>query len=113
MEKYDGLGAFHEKDRHGNTLREDGKVLVPGDAAPVQFGTAAELMDLLANSARVRESLTWKVTQFSLGRPLGASDAPLVQQIHQEAQKNGGTWSAIITAIVRSDLVRMTRTESN
>lgn len=112
LEKYDGLGAFHTQDRHGNTLREDGEVLFPGDSKPIAFETAAELMDLLASSDRVKESLTWKVTQFSLGRPPGAADAPLMQQIHQDAQKNGGTWTALLTAIVHSDLVRMTRTES-
>jgi len=112
LEKYDGLGAFHEKDRHNNTLREDGEVLFPGDEKPVTFGTAAELMDLLAKSGRVQESLTWKVTQFCLGRPLGAADAPALQDIHQAARKNGGTWTALLTAIVQSDLVRMTRTEA-
>ena len=32
--------------------------------------TPAELMDLLAASERVRETMTWKLTQFSLGRPM-------------------------------------------
>jgi hypothetical protein len=100
------------KDHHGNSLREDGEVLFPGDAKPISFKTSAELMDLLAKSDRVGESLTWKVTQFSLGRPLGSDDAPIVQQIHRAAQKNGGTWPSVITAILTSDLVRMTRTES-
>ncbi len=112
LEKYDGLGSFHVKDHHGNTLREDGEVLFPGDAEPVKFTNAAELMDLLAGSDRVAESLTWKVTQFSLGRPLGAADAPHVQKIHEISQKNGGTWPALITAIIASDLVRMTSTET-
>jgi hypothetical protein len=112
LEKYDGLGTFKVKDHHGNSLREDGEVLFPGDAKPISFKTSAELMDLLAKSDRVGESLTWKVTQFSLGRPLGSDDAPIVQQIHRAAQKNGGTWPSVITAILTSDLVRMTRTES-
>ncbi len=69
LEKYDGLGSFQMKDHHGNILREDGEVLFPGDAEPIAFANASELMDLLAKSDRVAESLTWKVTQFSLGRP--------------------------------------------
>ena len=68
-------------------------------------------MDLLANSDRVRETLTWKVTQFALGRPLGAADAPIVAQIHAECQQHGGTYSSLITAIVTSDLVQQIRTE--
>lgn len=112
LEKYDGLGSYFEKDHHGNTLREDGEVLFPGDAKPTPFKSTGELMDLLAKSPRVQESLTWKVTQFSMGRPLGSADAKTVLNIHRTARTNGGTWSALIKAIVTSDLVRMTRTES-
>ncbi len=112
LEKYDGLGTLHEKDRHGNPLRQDGEVLFPGEAKPVAYKTSAELMSLLAGSDRVRGALTWKVTQFALGRPLGAADAPVLARIHREAQKNGGTWAGLLTAIVTSDLVRTTTTEA-
>ena len=44
----------------------------------MRYRTSAELMDYLAKSDRVAESLTWKVTQFALGRPLTAVDAPVV-----------------------------------
>ena len=109
LEKFDGIGAFHDRDHHGNALRDDGEVLFPGTAKPVKFQTSAELMDLLAGSDRVRESLTWKVTQFSLGRPLTASDAPSVTTIHKVAQAGGGTYSSLITAVVLSDLVLRTK----
>ena len=66
-------------------------------------------MNLLAASERVQESLTCKVTQFALGRPLVASYAPTVTTIHKSAQQNGGTYSALLTAIVLSDLVQTTR----
>jgi len=113
LEKFDGVGAFHEKDRHGNALRDDGEILFPGAAKPVQYKSSAELMNLLAKSERVRESLTWKVTQFALGRPLVAADAPVVAAIHQAAQAKGGTYSSLITAIVMSDLVQQSRTEKD
>ncbi len=109
LEKFDGIGAYHDKDNHGNKLRDDGEVLFPGEAKSVQYNSAAELMNLLAASERVQESLTWKVTQFALGRPLVASDAPTVTTIHKSAQQNGGTYSALLTAIVLSDLVQTTR----
>lgn len=111
LEKFDGLGAFHEKDEHANQLRADGEILFPGAAEPVKYKSSAELMDLLAGSDRVRETITWKVTQFALGRPLVAMDAGTVKRIHETAQKEGGTYPALITAIVMSDLVQMTRTE--
>ncbi len=112
LEKFDGLGAFHDKDEHGNELREDGEILIPGAAQPIKYQSSAELMNLLAESERVRETLTWKVTQFALGRPLTAADVRTVQEIHKSSQQNGGTYSNLITAIVMSDLVQMTRTEA-
>lgn len=113
LEQFDGLGAFHDTDEHGNKLRDDGSVLFPGDEQPVAYKSSRELMDLLAKSDRVRESFTWKITQFALGRPLRAEDAPFVAEIHRAAQQAGGTYSHLLTAIVTSDLVLTTRTETN
>ncbi|MBT5706842.1 MAG: DUF1585 domain-containing protein, partial [Verrucomicrobia bacterium] len=103
----------HEKDEHGNELREDGVILFPGTADSIAYSTSAELMNHLAESDRIKESLTWKLTQFALGRPLGFDDAANVDKIHREAQKNGGTYQSLIAEIVKSDLVRMTPTETN
>jgi len=111
LEKFDGVGVFRETDEHGNRLREDGSILMPGDSKPVTFQSSAELMNLLAGSDRVRETMTWKLAQFSLGRPLGAADAATIRSIHQSAWKNGGTWTDLITALVTSDLVMLTRTQ--
>ena len=111
LEKFDGLGAYHDEDEHGNRLRDDGEILVPGSAKSVKYDSAAELMNLLANSDRVSQSFTWKITQFALGRPLVAEDAAIVDRIHTTARQNGSTWKAVMTAIVESDLVRNKRTE--
>ena len=111
LEKFDGLGAYHEVDEHGNKLRDDGKILFPGTAKTVSYKSSSELMDLLAGSDRVSQSITWKLTQFSLGRPLVAADARIVDGIHQASEKAGGTYASLITAIVLSDLVQLTRTE--
>ncbi|MFP6900608.1 MAG: DUF1585 domain-containing protein, partial [Opitutales bacterium] len=54
----------------------------------------------------VRETLTWKVVQFAMGRPLGAEDARIVAEIHKASQKGGGTYQSLVTAIILSDLVR-------
>ena len=106
MEKFDGLGAYRQADKHGNRLREDGEVLFPGRPEPVAYKSSAELMDLLASSTRVRETLTWKVVQFAMGRPLGAEDARHVTKLHKAAQQGGGTYQSLVTAIILSDLVR-------
>ena len=113
LEKYDGLGAFGDQDMHGNRLREDGTMLIPGAAKPVAYKTSAELMDLLAGSPRMKQTMTWKLTQFALGRPLGQRDAAILEEIHRSAEENGGTYTSLITAIVMSDLVQMTRTEKS
>ena len=97
----------------GNKLREDGQILFPGTAKPVQYNTSAELMNLLAGSDRVSQSFTWKIAQFALGRPLGQPSALALVKIHQEAQKSGGTYVSVIRAIVKSDLVQKTKTESD
>jgi hypothetical protein len=112
MEKFDGVGAFHQADEHGNQLREDGEILFPGTAKPVAYKTSAELMNLLATSDRVRESMTWKLTQFAIGRPPTAADAAVIEQIHKESQQGGGTYASTIKAIVLSDLVQKTRKEN-
>ena len=69
-------------------------------------------MDLLAKSPLVQENLTWKVTQFALGRPLVGSDTPHIEKIHAQAQKDGGTYKAILKAIALSDYIQSTRTEA-
>ena len=111
LERFDGLGTYREVDEHGNPLREDGNILFPGEGKPVTYNSTGEMVKLLAGSDRVRESLTWKVTQFALGRPLGAQDAAVVADIHRKAQEGGGTYASLMTAIVLSDLVQRTRTE--
>jgi len=105
LEKFDGLGTYREKDQHGNQLHEDGEILIPGTAKPLDYETSAELMNLLAASKRVQESLTWKVVQFCLGRPLLAADAREVRRIHEVSQTQGGTWKSTIAALATSDLV--------
>lgn len=113
LEKYNGLGAYHEHDEHGNALREDGEILFPGQREPVTYDSALELMDLLASSKRVEQSIIWKLVQFALGRPLGAEDARSVEKIHADAKSAGGiTYQNILSAIITSDLVRTTRTEA-
>lgn len=113
LEKFDGIGAHHEKDEFGNVLRDDGEILFPGAEKPVKYRSSGELMDLLATNDRVRESITWKVTQFALGRPLGVADARSVKAIHAASQEQGGTYQSLVSAIVTSDLVMMNRPPSS
>jgi hypothetical protein len=113
FEKYDGLGTFMAQDRHGNSLREDGEILFPGDAKPIAFDKTAELLDTLAKNERVSETLTWKIAQFALGRPLAAPDRIEMAKVYEKMRKKNGTYRDVVTALVMSDLVRTTRTVVN
>ena len=118
LERFDGLGGYAENDEHGNKLREDGEVLFPGQPKPTSYASISELMDLLATSDRVKETLTWKVTQFAIGRPLTSADSDIVKEIHRNAEQiakdqgvDGATYRSLVTAIALSDLVQTTQTE--
>ncbi|QDT06865.1 Planctomycete cytochrome C [Rubripirellula lacrimiformis] len=106
LERYDGLGTYRVEDEFGNSLRQDGEILFPGEAESVAYQTASELMQQLASSDRVAQCLTRKVVQFSLGRPLVAADHNIVQKIHANAMKAGGTYQAIVEELLLSELVR-------
>ena len=111
FERFDGLGAFHRQDEHGNELREDGTITIPGRRGVIDYANSEELASHLAESDRIRQTLTWKLAQFSLGRPLGAADAAAMDQVVQEGWNAGGTYQDLLRAIVLSDLVRLARTE--
>ncbi len=106
LERFDGLGSYYKRDVFGNRLRQDGEILFPGAAEPQSYKTSAELMDLLAESDRVAETITWKLVQFVMGRPLGARDASEVNKIHETAREGGGTYQSLMSAIAMSDLIR-------
>ena len=111
FEKFDGVGAFHLVDEHGNKLREDGEVMFPDQHKTVSFRGTLEFLDRMAASERVKKNLARKLTQFAIGRPLVQSDGPIIDRIHAAAQKAGGTYHSLMTAIVTSDLVRMSGLE--
>lgn len=111
FEKYDGVGTWMDRDEHGNDLRQDGEVVFPGEGQPRRFETTAELLDMLAASERVQMTLTRKLTQFALGRPLVESDTPEVRRIHEAAAAHGHTYVGTLRAILASDLVLKTRTQ--
>ncbi|MEM8955438.1 MAG: DUF1592 domain-containing protein [Verrucomicrobiota bacterium] len=106
LEKYDGLGAWRQQDEHGNPLRDDGTILVPGAAKPIAYDNSAQLMNLLATNNRVAESLTRKLAQFAIGRPLTAQDIPAIKSIHQ----NSATYQQLITNLITSDLIQKSQT---
>ena len=86
-------------------------IIIPGAPTSILYQTADELMDALASNPRVQETITWKLAQFALGRPLVAEDAPLVKLAHDEAMEAGGRYEDLIRALLMSDLTLKTPTE--
>lgn len=107
LEIFDGLGSRHEKDEHGNPLREDGFIQFPGDDQPTPFRSARELVDRLAASPRVSFGLTRKIAQFALGRPLEVADEPELARVHQAALDAGGTYADVMAALANGELLRI------
>ncbi|WP_197136318.1 DUF1592 domain-containing protein [Crateriforma conspicua] len=111
LERYDGLGTYRLTDEYGNENRQDGAIQFPGDAMPTPFDDSAQMMDLLARSDRVSKGITRKLIQFVMGRPLTMNDVSAVDQIHQAALAEGGTYMATMIAIATSDLMARGRAD--
>lgn len=116
FEHYDGLGSFRRKDHHGNALRSDGTVKLPGGGGTATFASTAEFLDLLAAGEPIRRGLTRKLTQFAIGRPLSPADEPSVQAIHDaawaaDAPYGPGSYRSLMTAIAGSALITTAATE--
>ncbi|MDP1562983.1 MAG: DUF1592 domain-containing protein [Pirellulaceae bacterium] len=105
LEKFDGLGTYHELDRFGNQLRDDGEVQLPGSDEVISFTSTAQLLEFLSESERLKRGITRKLTQFAIGRPLVPADWQAVEEIHQQGWKNGGTYTSLMSEIMSSDLV--------
>lgn len=104
LEQYDGLARFSLKDSFGNSLREDGRILIPGSGKPVTYENSRELMDLLAASPRVRETIIWKIAQFGLGRPIATSDRPHLEAILSRTDSKP-TYQNVLLELATSPLI--------
>jgi hypothetical protein len=104
LEPYDGLARFSLKDHFGNSLREDGRILIPGAGKPATYQNSRALMDLLAKSPRVRETIIWKIAQFALGRPIATSDRPHLESIISRT-KDDPTYQNVILELTTSPLI--------
>ncbi len=111
LEKFNGVGSYSEVDEHGNVLREDGEIVLPGSDGPVSFASLTEMLDLLARSDDLQRTIIRKLAQFAIGRPLGTADEAAVEEIHRQVGSRGATYGRLVSAIVTSDLVRSVQTE--
>lgn len=106
LERFDGTGAYALEDEHGNALRQDGFVVFPGTVEQVSYQSIAQLMDLLASSDRVRDCMSLKASQFSLGRPLAEVDACSLAAVRDRYAASDGSYQELMVAVALSPMMR-------
>ena len=111
FENYDAIGAYRTSYPNGEAVDPSG--VLPGVEAP--FGTASELLTLLAEDERIPDCVVEKLYAYGAGRRLGSADAALVDVV---ARASGGaemSFADAIGGIVTSDafLRRDEKTEAD
>ncbi len=111
LERFDGLGAFSEKDRIRQPAARRWRDSVSRRTATrPATRISAELMDLLAKQRSGRQTITWKVTQFALGRPLDRRTiAPRSRRFTRQPREHGGTYRSLIPPSSPATSSRRTR----
>ncbi|MEM9194279.1 MAG: DUF1592 domain-containing protein [Myxococcota bacterium] len=110
LERFDPTGRFVAEDEAGNVLGESGTFLAPGED-PVEYTNVGELMELFAGSARARDCVQLKTTQFALGRTLEETDGCSLEATRAEFLGNGGTYQELLISLAKSPLLRRVRVE--
>jgi len=111
LERYDGMGGYHDVDHFGNELRMDGELVFPGNPMKRPFVDTAELGELFARSERAQGCLTVKAVQYAIGRPLTSEDQCALEDIIEQTEDAGGSYPELLTAIATSPLTTTLRTE--
>jgi hypothetical protein len=114
LEGYDAIGRSRTTTGGGTPF--DTGIPVDTDSTLVD-GTEVHgltgLRDLiLSRDDQFVETVTEKMLTYALGRPLEYYDMPVVRQIGRHTSVDELTWSALISAIVKSTPFLMRRTES-
>lgn len=99
LENYDAIGAWRAKERD---QKIDSSGTLPDGAA---FKNATEFRALLnGKRAGFRKALVEKLLIYALGRGLEYADHRAVREICGNAERQGDRFSAVILAIIESDL---------
>jgi hypothetical protein len=103
LENFDAIGAWRTKDRETTTAIDSSGQLADGTVVngPVDLRKA-----LLADPDQFVQTLTEKLMTFGLGRGVEYYDMPAVRKVVHEAARENYKFSAILTAIARSEPFR-------
>lgn len=113
FDRFDFQGRYTERDKFGNALEGDGWIPArfTSTSADQKYGTLEEYMALLAKAPGVQGCLVKQFLQFGLGQVLDAPQTPAVQELLGPFIEHGGTYGALIAAIVAHPLFREMRVE--
>ena len=110
FEAFDFRGGHRTLDTNGEPVRVDGWIPQALAGRPIPFGDYDELVQSLARSPRVRRCLTRRILEHALGATLGEAQDRAVAEITDAAEASGGSWRAIVRALVVHDLFRTRET---
>lgn len=98
LENYNAIGVWREDDK-GHPIDTAGQ-LMTGE----KFGNAAELGKILATARKedFHRALSEKLMTYAVGRGIEYYDAPTIDKIVADAEKNGGTLRQILYGVVES-----------
>ncbi|MEO0321909.1 MAG: DUF1592 domain-containing protein [Myxococcota bacterium] len=110
FEAFDFRGGHRTLDSDGEPVRVDGWIPQALAGRVIPFGDYDELATSLARSPRVRRCLTRRILEHGLGATLGEAQDRAVAEIADAAEAGGGSWRAIVRALVVHDLFRTRET---
>jgi hypothetical protein len=102
FENFDGYGRERTED---NGSPVDTKGVYPFASNP-PFADSTELMSILAESRLAHGCYSRQLTEFSLGRVLSATDAPLVAELQALSLGQNESLAGLVTALVGSETFR-------
>lgn len=98
LENYNAIGVWRDQDK-GQPIDTNGQ-LMTGE----KFSNARELSEVLATARRedFQRALAEKIMTYAVGRGIEYFDAPTIDKIVGDAEKNGGTLRQILYGVVES-----------
>jgi hypothetical protein len=106
LESFDAIGRFRTQDEHGAPVTTPSKL---PDGTPISDELA--LVDGIAADARFFQCASHKAVVYALGRQVGASDAPHLENIRAAWKAGGRTLRDLLKEIVVNDTFRFRRGE--
>jgi hypothetical protein len=104
LENFNGIGQWRDRDEEGQPVEVGGK------ARDIDLHSLADLKKLLrAQKDQFTRCLTEKMLIYALGRGLEYYDERTVERNQADLAKGNYRFSALVTAIVKSDPFRLRR----